>query len=65
MDKSFDRDSVWVERILESIAGIQFGAVQIVIHNGDIIQIERTERRRFEPSRPIGDSERSKKKLNQ
>ena len=35
-------------KILEAIAGIRFGAVEIVIHEGKIVQIERKERLRLE-----------------
>jgi hypothetical protein len=36
------------ERILEALQGIRFGAVEIVIHDGKVVQIERKERVRFE-----------------
>lgn len=41
-------DAAWIDRISESLAGIQYGSVQIVIHDGRIVQIERTEKRRFD-----------------
>jgi len=36
------------ERILQALNGIRFGAVEIVIHDGKVVQIERKERVRFE-----------------
>lgn len=36
------------DRILQALQGIRFGAVEIVIHDGKIVQIERKERLRFE-----------------
>jgi hypothetical protein len=36
------------ERILQALEGIRFGAVEIVIHDGKVVQIERKERVRFE-----------------
>ena len=36
------------ERILQALQGIRFGAVEIVIHDGKVVQIERKERVRFE-----------------
>jgi len=50
MEKHIDRKSAWLELIAESVKGIQYGSVQIVIHDGRIVQIERTEKRRFEGS---------------
>lgn len=41
-------DGWWAERIWESVSGIQYGSVHIVIHDGKIVQIERTEKRRFD-----------------
>lgn len=38
----------WLERIRQSLNGLEFGHVQIIIHGGRIVQIERTERKRFE-----------------
>ncbi len=34
-------------QILESLNNIQFGAVQITIHNGEVVQIDRTEKIRL------------------
>ena len=36
------------ERIQQALQGIRFGAVEIVIHDGKVVQIERKERVRFE-----------------
>ena len=36
------------ERILLAMQGIRFGAVEIVIHDGKVVQIERKERLRFD-----------------
>lgn len=38
----------WLERIRQSLNGLEFGNVQIIVHGGRIVQIERTERKRFE-----------------
>ncbi|MDF2935144.1 MAG: hypothetical protein K0Q90_517 [Paenibacillaceae bacterium] len=38
----------WLERIRQSVNGLEFGNVQIIVHGGRIVQIERTERKRFE-----------------
>lgn len=36
------------DRILQALQGIRFGAVEIVVHDGKVVQIERKERLRFE-----------------
>lgn len=41
-------DDVWAERILSSVKGLEYGNVQIIVHDGKIVQIERTERKRFD-----------------
>ncbi|OCA92891.1 YezD family protein [Pseudobacillus wudalianchiensis] len=40
-------DHQWVERILQSLEGIEYGSVQIVIHDSQITQIDRLEKQRF------------------
>ncbi|MBP1154310.1 MULTISPECIES: YezD family protein [unclassified Paenibacillus] len=48
MAKPLDVDEIWTHRIIQSINGLEYGMVQIVVHDGRIVQIERTERKRFE-----------------
>lgn len=38
-------------QIIEAIRGIRFGSVEIVIHDGEVVQIERREKLRFEQPR--------------
>ncbi|MBI1177813.1 DUF2292 domain-containing protein [bacterium] len=37
-----------VEQVCEAVAGIRFGSVELVIHEGRVVQIERRERVRLE-----------------
>jgi hypothetical protein len=37
-----------IERILKDIQNIKFGSIEIVVHNGEIIQIEKKEKIRIE-----------------
>jgi hypothetical protein len=37
-----------LNQIKESLEGLRYGTVQIVVHNGQIVQIERTEKLRFD-----------------
>jgi len=38
----------WLERIAEQLKGLNYGSLTITIHDGHIVQLERTERTRFE-----------------
>jgi hypothetical protein len=46
--KRLEVNEVWLERIASSLNGLEYGTVQIVVHDGNIMQIDRTERKRFE-----------------
>lgn len=48
MGKSLEIDELWSKRISQSLNGLEYGAVQIIVHDGRIVQIERTERSRFD-----------------
>ncbi|NOU94145.1 DUF2292 domain-containing protein [Paenibacillus sp. LMG 31456] len=48
MARPLEVDEIWTKRILSSVNGLEYGTVQIVVHDGRIVQIERTERKRFE-----------------
>ncbi|THF76935.1 YezD family protein [Cohnella fermenti] len=48
MAKPLELNESWLERISDAVSGLQYGSVQIVVHDGRIVQIERTERRRFD-----------------
>ena len=41
-------DKELVERLLTAIRGIRYGAVEIIIHNSKVVQIERKEKYRLE-----------------
>ena len=38
----------WLSIVAEKVKNIRYGVVQIVVHDSKIVQIERTERTRFE-----------------
>jgi hypothetical protein len=48
MAKPLELDEVWLERIKQILNGLEYGTVQIVVHDGKIAQIDRTERKRFD-----------------
>lgn len=65
MAKPLDVDELWIKRIVQSVNGLEYGTVQIVVHDGRIVQIERTERRRFEsdaaPGRQLAEAKQPKR----
>ncbi|GAB6928542.1 hypothetical protein JCM10914A_25250 [Paenibacillus sp. JCM 10914] len=48
MAKPLKVDEMWLERIAGLLNDMEFGSLQIVVHEGQIVQMERTERKRFE-----------------
>lgn len=52
MSRSLELDDVWMRRIKEQLSGVRFGQLQITVHNGQIVQIDRTERIRHD--KPAG-----------
>lgn len=48
MSNAVQLDDVWIERIVGSVRGMEYGSVNIIVHDGRIVQIERTERKRFD-----------------
>jgi hypothetical protein len=38
----------WLEVVAEQIATLRFGVVQIVVHDGRVVQIEKTEKVRLD-----------------
>ncbi len=48
MAKPVEVDERWLGRIAEQVNGLEYGEVNIVVHDGRIVQIERKERRRYD-----------------
>jgi hypothetical protein len=49
------RPEAWLETVRQQVTGLRYGVVQIVIHDARVVQIERTEKFRFEhPAHAIG-----------
>lgn len=46
-----------LEKILAALRGLKFGAVEITVHDGCIVQIERREKRRLNIACPGGGPE--------
>lgn len=50
MAKPVELDEQWLGRIVDQVNGLQYGSVNITVHDGRIVQIDRTERTRFDQS---------------
>jgi hypothetical protein len=46
--------SPWLAVVTEKVRTMRYGVVQIVIHDSKVVQIERTERTRFEVPQSTG-----------
>jgi len=46
----------WLEVVGRQVASVQYGVVQIVIHDSRVVQIERTEKVRIDDRRVQGSS---------
>ncbi len=43
-------NSSWVEVIKEKLGGLRYGQILLTVHDGRVVQIERTEKTRLEPN---------------
>lgn len=47
-DASREADTAWLALVAEKARSMQFGVIQIVVHDSRVVQVERTERTRFD-----------------
>lgn len=59
MAKPLHVDKLWLERIADLLNEMEFGSLNIVVHEGQIVQVERTERKRYELGASAGSSKSS------
>lgn len=59
MAKPLHVDKLWLERIADLLNEMEFGSLNIVVHEGQIVQVERTERKRYELGTAAGSSKSS------
>jgi hypothetical protein len=45
--RMMDEGPQWLKHMLQSLEGLEYGTIQIVVHDSQVTQIERVERRRF------------------
>jgi len=43
-------DHSWIEIIKEKLSGLRYGQILLTVHDGRVVQIERTEKTRLESS---------------
>jgi hypothetical protein len=48
--KAAETDDGWLKAVRSQVNSVRFGVVQIVIHDSRVVQIERTEKIRFDKS---------------
>lgn len=48
MAKPVVLDQEWLDRIALQVNGLEYGSVLITVHDGRVVQIDRTERSRFD-----------------
>lgn len=66
MAKPLEVDQQWLERIADQVSGIHYGQVTITVHDGRIVQIDRTERTRYDgPSQKKNPSEQQQQQSKQ
>ena len=41
-------DQLWPRVVLDAVRGLQFGSVEIVVHDGRVVQVETREKVRFD-----------------
>jgi hypothetical protein len=41
-------EPAWVRSLREAVRGLRFGSVEVVVHDGRVVQIERREKVRFD-----------------
>jgi hypothetical protein len=55
-DRKTNDTNLLIKRILSALSGLKFGAVEITVHEGRIVQIERREKQRLNLDLPGIDS---------
>ena len=53
-------DLKWLELVIQQVGSLRFGVVEIVVHEGCVIQIEKTERLRLDKTPDDRPTDRTK-----
>lgn len=46
-----ENEPAWLHLVADKVQTLQYGVVQIVVHDSRVVQVERTERHRFDVQR--------------
>jgi hypothetical protein len=49
VDTDTSLESAWLQAVRQAVRGLAYGSVEVVIHDGRVVQIERREKVRLEP----------------
>lgn len=52
-ETSPSNDTFPLRQIEEALRGLQFGSITVIVQDGVVVQVERTEKRRFQRGRRI------------
>ncbi|WCN37219.1 YezD family protein [Aneurinibacillus uraniidurans] len=46
-EKERQKPACKVEKILDALKDLEYGSLEIIVHDGQVVQIDRTEKKRF------------------
>ncbi len=52
-DESGSSDSTILREVQSALYNLRFGSVEVIVHNGQVVQIERKEKFRFQNSKSV------------
>lgn len=55
-ERADDRREQELQQIRDALRGLRFGSVNVVVQDGVVVQIDRTEKRRLQVSQANGDA---------
>lgn len=64
MAKPLQTNDYWRDQVLEQINGLEYGSVLITVHDGRIVQIDRTDKRRFDTNAGSGSASLNARRYN-
>jgi hypothetical protein len=54
MKQAADRTAIALEEVARALENLKYGSIELTLHDGRLVQIERREKLRFEPDgRPV------------
>jgi hypothetical protein len=53
LETNADKDEPWLALVRQQVASLRFGVLQIVVHEGQVTQIEKTEKLRMDRAQGV------------